>query len=176
MGCLFVLVSILGLLLSPLGAGAQTGETGTTSEPNLQKSQSWSEPAPEEPVLLLELDPAGVKVAPSPLQTVDGYTLEAMDLRVRRARIGLLSMTGATVVGAVLLGTSIICVNGPTAETPCWGQFYSGVALTFVGAVGINTTGAMLGVRKGKRRRLREVDYGKPRRVQWDLSQSRLVL
>jgi hypothetical protein len=36
-------------------------------------------------------------------------------------------------------------------------------------------TGALLGVRKRKRRRLEEAHYGTPRRVQWDLARSRLV-
>jgi hypothetical protein len=36
-------------------------------------------------------------------------------------------------------------------------------------------SGALLGVRKRKLRRLQEAHYGAPRRVQWDLAQSRLV-
>jgi hypothetical protein len=36
-------------------------------------------------------------------------------------------------------------------------------------------TGILLGVRKRKLRRLQEAHYGRPRRVQWDLAQSRVV-
>ena len=36
-------------------------------------------------------------------------------------------------------------------------------------------TGSMLGVRKRERRRLQEAHYERPRRVQWDLAQSRVV-
>jgi len=156
--------------------GAQSaGDAATTPEPNLQEPAPSSEPASEAPALQIELTPTRVDVVPSPTRTVDGYTLEEMDLRVRRARIGLLSTTGAAVVGAVVLGTSVSCMRGRPLETACWGHFYSGVVLTFAGAVGMITTGSMLGVRKGKRRRLQEGDYGRPRKVQWDLAKSRLV-
>jgi hypothetical protein len=43
------------------------------------------------------------------------------------------------------------------------------------GAVGMIISGALLGVRKRKLRRLQEAHYGAPRRVQWDLARSRLV-
>jgi hypothetical protein len=36
-------------------------------------------------------------------------------------------------------------------------------------------TGILLGVRKRKRSSLREADYGRPRRVQWDLAGSQVV-
>jgi hypothetical protein len=36
-------------------------------------------------------------------------------------------------------------------------------------------TGILLGVRKRKRSRLQEADYGRPGRVQWDLARSRVV-
>ena len=57
-------VFLLALVASPLSVSAQTGEEGETTEPNLQ------EPAPpSEPALKLELDAAGVEVAPSPPRT-----------------------------------------------------------------------------------------------------------
>jgi hypothetical protein len=51
----------------------------------------------------------------------------------------------------------------------------AGMVLALGGAAGMIATGILLGVRKGKRRSLQEADYGTPRRVQWDLAQSRLV-
>ena len=68
-------------------ASAQDAEEGATSQQNLEEPSS--EPAPEEPALQLKLDAACVEVAPSPLRTPDGYPLEEMDVRVRRAKIGL---------------------------------------------------------------------------------------
>jgi hypothetical protein len=95
------MVMLLGVSL-PLSASAQAGEAATASEENLQEPAPPSEPAPEEPALQLKLDDAGVDVVPSPPRTVDGYTLEEIELRIRRARIGLLSTTGVLVVGAAL--------------------------------------------------------------------------
>jgi hypothetical protein len=43
------------------------------------------------------------------------------------------------------------------------------------GGAGMIASGIVLGVRKRKLRELQQADYGTPRRVQWDLSQSRLV-
>jgi len=52
---------------------------------------------------------------------------------------------------------------------------WAGFAVATGGFVGMITTGALLGVRKRKLRRLQEAHYATPRRVQWDLAQSRLV-
>jgi hypothetical protein len=43
------------------------------------------------------------------------------------------------------------------------------------GAVGMIASGIVLGFSKGELRRLQEAHYGTPRRVQWDLAESRLV-
>ena len=89
----FVLAMVLaGLVASPLSVSAQAGEEATASEENLQEPAPPSEPAPEEPALQLKLDAAGVDVVPSPPRTVDGYTLEEIELRIRRARIGLCAL------------------------------------------------------------------------------------
>ncbi|MBW2586393.1 MAG: hypothetical protein JRD92_05525 [Deltaproteobacteria bacterium] len=170
-GFLFV-CALVGTL--PQSASAQVGEEGTTTEPNLQEPASSSEPAPEEPALQLKIDSAGVEVVPSQPRTDDGYTLEEMDLRVRRARIGLWSTAGAALVGGVMMGASVPCMRA-TFEDACWGPFLSGAVIGFSGAIGMIVTGAMLGKRKRKLRRLQEAEYGTPRRVQWDLAQSRLV-
>ena len=161
--CVCVLVSL------PQSTSAQAGEHGATPEPSLQ------EPAPEEPVLRLELDDDSVKLAPSPPPTVNGYTLEETQLRVKRAKIGLWSTAGATVVGGVMLGASWSCVSGAPVEDACGGAFISGAVVAFSGAVGMIVTGALLGARKRKLRSLQEADYGRPHRVQWDLARSQVV-
>jgi len=161
----------------PQSASAQAAEEGTTSEPSAEHGQPApsSEPAPEEPALKLELDAAGVDVTPSPPRTADGYTLEEMERRVRRAKIGLWSTAGAAVVGGVMIGASVPCMSGKTFEDACWGPFLSGVVIGFSGAVGMIVTGAMLGKRKRKLREFEETGYGRPHRVQWDLKTSRVV-
>ena len=114
---------------------------------------------------------------PPPPRTPDGYTLEEMELRVRRARIGLLSTTGVTVVGAVLFGVGAARAGSSQdldalSEGPL---VISGMSLMISGAVGMIATGIMLGFRKGELRKLQEARYEGPRRVQWNLAQSRLV-
>ena len=64
------------------------GDARSTSEPTAQEPAPSSEPARGEPTLQLQLNDAGVDVVPPPARTPDGYTLEQMELRVKRARIG----------------------------------------------------------------------------------------
>ena len=244
-------VCVLALLASPLSASAQDTEEGATSESNLQEPAPSTESAPEEPALQLKLDAAGVDVAPTPPRTADGYTLEEIELRIRRARIGLLSTTGVLVVGAALslvgagtsssssnvyedplVATGLSILVGGTVGMIASGivlgvrnrelrrfkpmgsgvrrarigllsttgvflfggmligigapQFnlgtsdgavliLSGTILVTGGFVGMITSGILLSARKRKLRRLEQAHYGTPRRVQWDLAQSRLV-
>jgi hypothetical protein len=158
--------------------GAQSaGEAATTSEPNLQEPAPSHEPAPEQPALQLKLDDAGVDVAPGPPRTIDGYTLEEMDVRVRRAKIGLLSTTGVAVVGAGLFGAGVARGRSSQdldalSEGPL---LISGMSLMIGGAVGMIVTGTLLGIRKGELRRLKEARYERRRRVQWDFARSQVV-
>ena len=140
---------------------------------------SSPETAPGEPALQLKLDDAGVEVVPSPPRTFDGYTLEEMDLRVHRARIRLITFASLLAGGAIVLG-SLASVEGdftlgqppPTAWTVRW---VVGGMLTGIGDIGMIASGTMLRRSKRDRDSLREAHYGTPRRVQWDLAQSRLV-
>ena len=159
---LFGFMFVLALVASPLGVSAQTaGEV------------SASEPAPEEPALQLKLDDAGVEVTPSPSRTEDGYTLEEMDLRVRRAGIGL-GFSGAVLVsGGVMLGVG--AADADTLTGDYLGLLVGGGILTIGGLVATIITGRMLAERKRDRDRFREAHYGTPRRVQWDLARSQVV-
>jgi hypothetical protein len=179
---LFRLLCVCALAALPQSASAQAGEEGATSEPNLQEPVPVSEPASEEPALQLKLDAAGVDVAPSPPRTPDGYTLEEMELRVRRAKIGLGSSFAALAVGGMLFGISysqfrygVVCTD-PCQEVAWAGVVrVTGVTLMAGGFVGMLASGVMLGIRKRGRDSLREAHYGRPRRVQWDLARSRVV-
>jgi hypothetical protein len=156
---------VTALMALPLSAGAQGGQ--------------------EAPVVELQVDDAGVEVVPSRPRTVDGYTLEEMELRVKRAKIGLWSTAGATVLGGVIIGAWWACegrdepADQPLGEgeglIACPGALGSGVVIGFSGAVGMIVTGALLGARKRKLRRFEEADYGTLRKVQWDLATSRFV-
>ena len=165
-------VFLLALVASPLGVSAQTaGEV------------SASEPAPEEPALQLQLDKSGVEVVPSPPRTPDGYTLEEMELRVRRAKIGLGSSAAALFAGGMFTGVGIAesysacdffeeCAPVPKRYMA---YLWTGTALLVGGFAGMVASGILLGRRKFDRDWLRQAHYATPRRVQWDLAQSRLV-
>jgi hypothetical protein len=176
---LFGLVCVCTLVGTlPLSVGAQDAEEGAISEPALKDPPPSSEPAPEDPALQLKLDSAGLAVAPSPLRTVDGYTLEQMDVRVRRAAFGIVGSAVAFIVGGTLVATGVggDCGWGGSAEREkCDRRAYAGTALAAGGAVGMIAAGILLGARKRKRLSLQEADYGRPRRVKWGLAQSRLV-
>ncbi|KPK55044.1 MAG: hypothetical protein AMJ63_01195 [Myxococcales bacterium SG8_38_1] len=152
-------VLVLALVTSPLGVSAQGGQEASAVE--------------------LQVDEAGVEVVPSRLRTIDGYTLEEMQLRVKRAKIGLWSTAGATVLGGVIIGAWVGCERrdqtADDALLACPGALFSGVAIGFSGAVGMIVTGALLGARKRKLREFDEAQHGRPHRVRWDVAQSRVV-
>ena len=160
---LVAFVLVLALVTSPLGVSAQGGQ--------------------EAPAVELQVDDAGVEVVPSRPRTVDGYTLEEMELRVKRAKIGLWSTAGATVLGGVIIGAWWACEGRDEPADQTWGEgllacpgaLFSGAAIGFSGAVGMIVTGALLGARKRKLREFDEAQHGRPHRVRWDVAQSRVV-
>jgi hypothetical protein len=172
--CVCALVGTL-----PLRASAQDTEADTASEQNLQEPAPSSERAPEEPALRLKLDAAGVEVVPSPPRTFDGYTIEEMNLRVKRARIGLLSTVGVTAAGVVLFGAGAARSRSSedldVLSRKNGALLISGMSLMISGAVGMIASGIVLGLSKAELRSLQEADYRRPRRVQWDLARSRLL-
>jgi hypothetical protein len=186
----FVLAMVFaGLAALPLGASAQPAEEDSLSSWQVDEGASLEQPAPEKPALELKLDEAGVWVMPGPaLLTVDGYTLEEMNVRVKRARIGFLVSAGVCDAGAVLLMVAAaagLATWEPLGGPPTSGGRYTtndraliaGAVLASSGAVGMITAGGIWGHRKRQRRELvwNASDSTAPRRVQWDLARSRLV-
>jgi hypothetical protein len=156
-----VLAMVLaGLVAAPLSASAQAGEEGSLD--------SWK-----------------LEYEPSPSRT----ELKEIDLRVKRAAFGLGASGASVFAGGVLAlaGFGHCGIMGPWTET-CNRLTWSGVAIASAGAVALIATGILYGVRQRERRRLLrryhpiripthwdEHSYAPPRRVQWDLAQSRLV-
>jgi hypothetical protein len=178
-----VLAMVLAALASsPLSVSAQAAEAATTSEPNLQEPAPSPETA-EEPALQLKLDDTGVGVTPSPPRTADGYTLDEMELRVKRAKIGLWSTAGATVVGTVMafgaLGAAFNCSLAwpPCSSPPGWVApvGWTGMVLMVGGISGMIASGILKRRRKRDRDSLRQAHYGRPPRVQSDPAESRFV-
>ena len=109
------------------------------------------------------------------------YTLEEVKLGVNRARIGFYVSAGTFLVGmsmgiAAAANTTYVTV-GPEDPDPDWVDpvGWTGVALMAGGVVGLIVTAPILSNRRRKLRELNEPHYGRPRRVQWDISRSALV-
>ena len=176
-----VLAMVLaGLVALPLSVSAQDADESATVEPSAEEPVSLPEPAQEEPALQLELDDAGVGVVPPPPRTPDGYTLEEMELRVKRARIGLLTSTGVVGAGLVLASVGLFGCGGGisygTSRSPgCDAIAYTGAALIGAGIIAVIATGVLHANRSAERAKLQKAHYGTPRRVQWDRGRSRLV-
>jgi len=182
---LFGLLCVCGLVaVFPQSTNAQVEKQGATTESHLeQPAAPSSEPASEEPALQLRLDAAGVDVAPIPPRTLDGYTLEQMDVRVRRAKIGLGSSSAAFFAGGMFLGFAIgesfsnFCIFGECTPEPKWVNplAWTGVALLVGSFAGMIASSILLRRRKRDRDSLREAHDGTLRRVQWDPTRSRLM-
>ena len=174
-------ISLLaGLLALPLGASAQAD-----AEQGASRLERWHPEAfvdPEKPVLQLDLHATDVEVALSEPRTVDGYTLEDMNARVERTRIGVAVSTVVFVAGAAMAGAggvTGICFTfggGTCPPDRVTGALIGlGSALAAVGLAGAIASGVMLARRKRERTRLTEAGDRKPARVQWDPAQSRFV-
>jgi len=110
--------------------------------------------------------------------TTHGYSLEEMDLRVKRARIGLITSGAITLVGGLLIGLPFALVTRADDVGGIYAAGFvvvAGIVITVGGIAGMIATGILLRKRKQKRRGLEETFSKRPRRVQWDLARSRVV-
>jgi hypothetical protein len=151
---LVLAVVLAGLVALPLSVSAQDAEEAATAEPSAEEPTPASEPAPEEPSLQLKLDDAGVAVTPTPPRTFNGYTLEELELRKRRAALGLIAPTALIVAGVPLW---VVSGSGEEKCSPGWGARdvdhcrrlrTAGMTLTISGTVGMIVGLSLLGVRK----------------------------
>jgi len=85
--------------------------------------------------------------------SVDPAVLERLELRVKRARIGLLSTTGLLAVGMAL--TIAVGLRAPSAETGLNPVLIAGFSLTGAGLLGMITSGGILGHRAKELRRVK---------------------
>jgi len=103
---------------------------------------------------------------------------------VKRPKIGIGVSAGALAAGMAMglavLGASMCPFSFDPARPPCPPSWVNpvgnaGLALGVGGLAGIIASGILLRRRKRDRDWLRQAHYTTPRRVQWDLAQSRLV-
>ena len=123
--------------------------------------------------------------APPPAKTYEEYRRDELTRSSRRSRNALIGTSAATVVGTVFLfpGLAKQCVVldfQHTTELRCTtaGKALVGIGtpLFWGGVTGVLISGIMLGVRKGKLRRLNDrMAYEKSRAVRWDPASSRFV-
>jgi len=175
-------VFVMALAALPPSASAQATDEAAPSKPNLREPMPSPEPASEEPaeeyrLSLWEWHEEALTIALfSRSPTFDGYGSEqyssdpyeperkAMELRVKRAKIGLGVSSASFGVGFGL------ALGGLASDSVA--AFVIGEILSIGGVAGMIASGILLRRRK---RDLREAHYGAPHRVQWDLAQSRLV-
>lgn len=127
------------------------------------------------------MDPTAAITYQTRPTTIDGHTMEELNNRVRRVRIALFSSSGVFAAGlAVAIAGATQCetINDQTfCNSTGDALFSASAALLSVGGIGMITSGIMLGVRKGKRRRLqRETRYYQSERLlKWDPETSQVV-
>jgi hypothetical protein len=106
-----------------------------------------------------------------------------MELRVRRAGIGL-GVSGGVLLAGVVMGAIALseaapffCILEACPPTAEWAApvGWTGALLTVGGLLGMISFGIERGRRQQKQRELQDAHYRRSRRVQWDLAQSRVV-
>ena len=162
---------------SPQSVSAQTSEEGTAAEPSLVE-----EPAPSsEPVSAEGSLSPRVRKRTRQQWGPHAYELPSTSKEQVHSRqgmhpagIGFLTMTGVTVVGAVLVGVGMTRPSTGDLNRDI-APVAAGAVLMMVGGVGMIASGIVWGKRSQQGRGLKEARYERAHKVQWDLAQSRLV-
>lgn len=120
-----------------------------------------------------------------PRQTYEEFQYESLERRARRSRNALIGTSAVLAVGTVLaFSFAAQCIEydvPQSSEVRCSTPGYEaglniGAIMFTGGLIGTLTTGIMLGVRKGKMRRLDDqIAFRKARAVRWDPARSRFV-
>ena len=157
---------VFGLVTAALAGRVTAQDNGVTDAP----PASTAPPAP---------------TAPPAAQSYDEYKLHQLEESSLRSRNVLIGTAAATVVGAALVFPALAnqCITfefGGNTQIRCTtaGKVMLGFGypLFVGGTIGMLVSGIMLGVRKGKLRRLNDrIAYEKSRAVRWDPASSRFV-
>ena len=161
------------LALSLLMVSPAAAQQGTSSDPPAEAAQ---------PSVVITMSPNPGVASPDYLQ----YELEEATERSRRVRVALISTSAVFGVGIILAGIGasqcqvvqrfnqpedLLCNTAGDVLLPMGGAFSA------AGAIGMITSGIMLGVRNKQKREIerdiRRRYYG--RRLQWDIPSGRLV-
>jgi len=177
----FVGFVLAGLVALPLSASAQTGQEGAMPEEPVSSPAPGTEvpelraPTPDIETLsqraiehyeIQRAQPRSKKRKGRQGGTYTTYTLEEMELRVKRARIGVGVSVVAIVGGGFLF---LYGLAGEGVQTGATAAFGTGFAVYLGGIGGTIASSILLHRRKRDRDSLRQGYFGTPRR-------SRLVL
>jgi hypothetical protein len=133
------------------------------------------------PLLQIDLDSEGVRIAPRASLAGGKYTMEETERRAKRAAIGVGVSMLAFGVGAGLVAGGAVNSYCVSFDEPCPRPAWKvpvitiGSILSFGGFVGMIASGVALHKRKDQLGRLRKESDGKARRFGWDLETSRFV-
>ncbi len=157
--------------------------------PNFAKADDA--PTEASPETQIQTAPPAASIASTPTDkrlAYDIYRRDELKRGIPRTRNALIGTSVAFGVGLALLipvWTGDHCVSYSNSASNTWdytcdttGKVLTGIGapLAWGGALGMIVSGIMLGVRKGKVRRLDErIMLTSDRRLQWDISRSRLV-
>jgi hypothetical protein len=139
-----------------------------------------------------EAPPAAMIITTAPNQSSARQVYFQSDLDdlnngIRRTRVALISTSAATAVGIILTSIGASQCTYYSSSNYYYDSYNCntagnvlvpmGATLLSLGAIGMITSGIMLGVKKGKKRRMqrdmRQSAYGA--RLQWDVDSGRLV-
>jgi len=146
-----------------------------------------SQPMPPSQVITtLPNESLGSQGYPSPIEGSQQYELEEANKGIRNTRNALIATSALGLVGMIVGATAfrhcefiyynvnrpddLVCTQRGDALLVAGGTIFG------LAAIGMITSGIMLGVRKGKRRRLRrEIQRSQGARLQWDVPSGGLV-
>ena len=149
-----------------------------------QPAQSQPTP-PNQVITTLPNESLGSQGYPSPTQGYQQYELEEANKGIRNTRNALIATSALGLVGTIVGATAFrhcqfiyYNVNRPD-DLVCTQRgdalFAAGGTIFGLAAIGMITSGIMLGVRKGKRRRLRrEIQRSQGAHLQWNVESARL--
>jgi hypothetical protein len=129
----------------------------------------------------LTLFRAGEATSTKPPGKLDGYSLADLELRTRRAKLGLIAPAGVLIVGIapLTLGMKGSCENqyGIVDNDRCRRLRTAGLVLMISGAVGLIIEGLVVAARKRQERERRATPFYSTARsgFYWDLSRSAFV-
>ena len=170
--------------LSMLGFALVTGASfdGVAAQDQIVTEAPSASPTPAGEAPVVDAPPG--EAAP-PQKTYEEYKRHTLEKGALRSRNALIGTAAATVVGTALVFPALVnqCFTfniAGTSNIRCTtaGKAMLGIGwpLFFGGMTGVVVTAIMLGVRKGKLRRLDDrMAYEKSRAVRWDPAGSRFV-